>query len=79
MGQNLSLTEYAAAKAKPPCPFCALPERDECDEAYRNGIHRRVILEWLREVRGYQSAGVSGVSDHAADKHYQGKHHHKEL
>lgn len=77
-----SLVEFAAAHSKPECVVCALPEREEIDAAYRQGITRRPILKWLWEVKGY--AGVSnydeagkptGLSASALDKHLTGAHH----
>lgn len=75
--KKLSLTEFAASKAPPPCRFCVLPERAEIDEAYKSGIPRRVILEWLIEIRGYATNGPNGVTQSAIDKHMSSKHHFK--
>lgn len=73
-----SLAEFAAAKAPPPCRVCILPERPEIDENYRQGVPRRIIHEWLLEVKGYKPAGmVDGVSETALDKHLKNGHHHK--
>jgi hypothetical protein len=73
--KKLSLAEFAAEKAPPPCRVCILPEREEIDEAYKTGVARRLILEWLREVRSYANNGPTGVSDSALDKHLTQKHH----
>jgi len=78
MAQKVSLADFAKAKAPPACRVCVLPERAEIDEAYRNGTPRRIILEWLWEVRGYKTSGlVDGVSEAMMDKHCKSQHHHK--
>ncbi len=75
-----SLADFAAAKAPPPCRVCVLPERPEIDEAYRNGIPRRIIHEWLIDVRGYKPIGlVDGVSATAIDNHLKKRHHLKDV
>ena len=70
-----TLVEYAATKAPPPCRFCVLPERTEVDEAYKAGVPRRLILEWLIDVKGYAPNGPNGVTQSAIDKHMTSKHH----
>src|SRR5688572_31862256 len=72
-----SLSEYAASKAKPDCRVCILSERDEIDDNVKNGVPRRIILEWLWEVRGYKTSGEGGVSESVMDKHCKNKHHFK--
>lgn len=75
--KKVSLAEYAAAKAPPPCYVCTLPERAEIDENRRGGVGYRFILEWLWEVRGYKTSGVGGVSASAIEKHFKQQHHYK--
>lgn len=74
-GKTPSLVEFAEAKAPPSCKFCVLPERRECDEAYKTGqATRRLILQWLHEVKGYTTKDVTGS---AVDKHFTSGHQHE--
>jgi hypothetical protein len=71
----MSLTEFADSKRPPSCKFCTLPERDECDEAYKQGTAtRKNILQWLHEHKGYTSAQITSS---ALDKHYTNGHQHE--
>jgi len=70
-----SLSEFATLKAPPPCRVCVMPEREEIDANYNAGVPRRVILEWLWEVKEYKTIGNDGVSASALDKHLTNKHH----
>lgn len=80
--KKLSLMEFAQSTLKPECVVCALPERDEIDNAYRSGVTRRPILSWLWETREYagqtgydENNKPTGLSSSALDKHLTGGHH----
>jgi hypothetical protein len=79
-----SLLDFAKQFERPGCSVCALPERDEVDGGYRSGVHRKNILKWLWEVRGYgdrstfdESGVPTGLSASMLDKHFSGGHHFK--
>jgi hypothetical protein len=79
---NISLEEFAKQYKKIDCMVCALPERDEVDEAYKNGVLRRIIMKWLWEVKGYGTkSGLNdegkpiGFSESMMDKHFSKQHH----
>lgn len=77
--KKVSLIEYAASKAPPPCKVCVIPERSEIDDAAKSGISRRLIHEWLTEQKGYGTQGPEGISATALDKHITNRHHYKEV
>ena len=77
-----SLAEFAKSKERAKCVVCILPERDEIDDAYRSGITRKVILNWLWEVKGYEGKAIfdengtpRGLSSSSLDSHLTGQHH----
>lgn len=74
-----SLEEFAKAKQPPPCRICTLPEGEEVNQALRAGIARRIVVQWLHEVRGYATSGPLGVSGNAMEKHATNRHHFKEV
>lgn len=82
--KKLTLQEFAKTKERADCIACVLPEREEIDEAYRSGITRKIILQWLWEVKGYDAKSVfdetgapKGISSTMLDKHLTGQHHFK--
>lgn len=77
--KKVSLAEFAASKAPPPCKVCVIPERAEIDDALKSGISRRHIHEWLTEHKGYASSGPEGISATALDKHATNRHAYKEV
>lgn len=79
-----TLLDFAKQFERIECVACVLAERDEIDGAYRSGIHRKVILKWLWEVRGYSDKSTldedgkpTGISASMLDKHLSGSHHFK--
>lgn len=46
----MNLAEYAKAHEKPPCVICSLPQREEIDEGWQNGIKPATILSYLRSL-----------------------------
>ena len=50
--ETQSLMNYAA-KAKPQCAVCALPEAAAIEEAWERGVRAAAIIGWLRDVKGY--------------------------
>lgn len=70
-----SLSEFASLKAPPPCRVCVMPEREEVDANYNAGVPRRIILDWLWEVKGYKNQGTEAITANALDKHLSSKHH----
>lgn len=80
--KKLTLSEFAKSKERADCVVCVLAEREEIDEAYRGGVSRKVILQWLWEVKGYEGKAVfdengapRGLSSTSLDKHLTGSHH----
>lgn len=78
---KMSLAEYAKQFEKPDCAVCALQERDDIDEGYKNGILRRTIIKWLRDL-GYEDKTLYdennkpiGISETALNKHFTKGHH----
>lgn len=77
-----SLSEFAKSKERAECVVCVLVERDEIDEAYRGGTSRKIILQWLWEVKGYEGKAIFnetgvpiGLSSTSLDRHLTGQHH----
>ena len=82
--KKISLQDFAKTNERADCIACVLPERNEIDEAYRNGITRKMILRWLWEVREYDTKSIfdetgcpKGISATMLDKHLTGQHHFK--
>ena len=65
-----SLSDFVASKKGPGCPVCALPEREEFDQARRDGVYMVTIYEWLTTVCGHEK-----LTRHSCDTHFQRKHH----
>jgi len=61
MTEPLTLKEYAIANPNKPqrCWVCILPEREEIDEAIRNGTSNGVIRRWLISVKGYKETDAT--------------------
>lgn len=80
--KKLSLFEFAKSKARPECLICVLPEREEIDKIYRDGLATKpIIQEWLYGVRGYkpqiafdENGIITGVSKSSIEKHFSEKH-----
>ena len=82
--KRVSLLDFAKKYERPDCLVCILPEVEEIDGAYRSGVKRKAVLEWLwtecnySDKNGYDDTGkVTGVTAFMLDKHFSGQHHHR--
>jgi hypothetical protein len=78
MPAKLSLAAYAAKNpSRRPgmtCWACSITERQEIDEARRNGTPIPVIREWLINERGYSEEVASRPR---LDRHFSSNRHHE--
>lgn len=61
-----------AAKLKPACFICGIPERDEIETAWAKGIRSKPIIVWLIDVKGYAADVVPDRKK--IDQHFDGNH-----
>lgn len=81
--KKISLFEFAKSKAKPDCLVCEIPEREEIDKIYRDGLATKpIIQEWLYSIKSYkpqiafdEAGKITGLSKSSIEKHFQEKHH----
>lgn len=62
-----------AAKLKPACFICTIPERDEIEMAWGKGVRSSAIIAWLVDVREHDAEAVPERK--RIDQHFDGNHH----
>lgn len=61
-----------AAKLKPACFICGIPERDEIETAWTKGIRSAAITAWLVDARGYAETDIPDRK--RVEQHFHGGH-----
>lgn len=62
-----SLAEFASANIAKPgakCWACGIPQREEMEREYRNGVPMSIIEAWLKQVCGYTDVSRSRITNH---------------
>jgi hypothetical protein len=67
----LDLVSFAA-KIKPACFVCGIPEREEIETAWTKGIRSAAVIAWLIDVKGYEASVVPDRKK--IEQHFDGNH-----